>query len=719
MAVVTSRTVKLLFLITAIITILFPGYTFGEGYEITYDDPSYDVEDMLGDSVSGYEHIDITKISSYESNFGTHLVLEMTVLGLITDSEDIYYSFSLMDAGEVVYYISYCNGDCTGHDYHDGSSNVLQASGANSETLEVRIQISEVEDISEYDFYGETMEYDETNNVYQMDRAPDLDDDWFDDDDWYYGVPIMITKPRPGSTVYGTRMIEGITEYWACEIVSVEVQLDSTSSGGWKKASSTDSWDTWQYDWDTTSSSLGEHTINARAYDGSEYHFDSITVYVDQSAKLSPRETDIPKLFVGTVLEYEITFSDDMYSYFEDTQIDAEMTMTVIDIDTVEVDSKEYEAYTVEMSMSLTMIMVFDSETMTMEVEMEGTQWLRVSDLANIKMDMETVMSYSYFGMSGTETQKATSTWNPALDSYNFPICIGECWEAISTVTTNTETSGSIYGDSSDTDVSETNQEYEALHIEDVTVPTGTYETFVIWSKGSSDSTYGGASSLFTSGSGYTLTYYSPDLGFPVKTESYDNNRDMQVTMELASYKAGHGQGPAGISSGWEFPICYLLVLLVLIVILASVMAVRRRRMEKAEPSSTQYAGIQKGIPDHLSQRAVYAPMAYPVGPVQYTPWAYPSQPPSYVPPAVQQPAYYGQPRQALTAQPYHYLYPVNVAQPLSQQSRQTIGYQPQIRQPVSPMVEVECPNCTWAFSVPLKSAKVQCPFCKITGRME
>lgn len=724
MAGVTFRIVKAIFISLIFVALLLPQSAFAEGYDITYDDPSYDVEDMFGGYISGYDYLDITQIRSYETNFGTHLVLEMTVMGLITDSEDISYCFYIMDGEEDVYYIYYSDGVCTGYDYEDGSSSVLQATGSGSETLEVRIQISEVEDIIEYDFYGEALEYDDVNNVYPMDRAPDLDDDWNDDDYYYYyGVPIMITEPRPGSTVYGTKTIKGVTEYWGGDMESVEIQFDSTSSGGWQAASSHDSWESWSFEWDTKSYSNGEHTINARAYDGSEYYHDSIDVYVDQSAEFSPRTTEVPELAVGLELEYEIIFPGDSYYYLGDTDIDAEMTMKVIDKETIEVDNEDYETYTVEMKMTMNMKMTYDDETMSISMTMDSLQWLRVSDLATIKMEMEMEMVYSYFGMSGTETQEATSICDPPLDSYNFPMSIGETWEAESTVTTTTQTSGSLSGGYSDTDVSETTQEYEALHVEDVTVTVGTFETFVIWSGASSDSTYGGGTSLLTSGSSYTLTYYSPELGFPVKTESYDNNRELQLTMELTSYKGGQGQSPAGVSSGWELPFYFLLIPILVIIILASVMVARKRRRDKAaaEPQA-QYAGKGMGIPNYPSQPTAYTPSAYPIQPTQYTPSVYPIQTASYAQPVAQQPAYYGQPRQVYAASPYQYTSsasPAYVTKSYSPQPQQTVGYQAQFRQSQSPMVEVECPNCTRAFSVPLKSAKVQCPFCKTTGRME
>ncbi len=722
MAGVTFRIVKAMFISLIFVALLLPQSAFAEGYDITYDDPSYDVEDMLGGYISGYDYLDIIQINSYETNFGTHLVLEMTVMGLITDSGDISYSFYIMDGEEDVYYIWYSDGVCTGYDYESGSSSVLQASGSGSETLEVRIQISEVEDISDYDFYGEALEYDDVNNVYPMDRAPDLDDDWYDDDDYYYyDVPIMITEPRPGSTVYGTRTIKGVTEYWGGEIESVEIQLDSTYSGGWQAASSTDSWDTWSFEWDTTSYSDGENTINARAYDGYEYYYDSIDVFVDQSTESSPRTTDVPELAVGLELEYEIIFPGDSYYYLGDMDIDAEMTMKVIDKETIEVDGEDYETYAIEMKMSISMTMTFEDETMSSSITMDSIQWLRVSDLATIKMEMEMQTSYSYWGTSGTETQEATSTCDPPMDSYNFPISIGETWEAIGTVTTTTQTSGSLSGGYSDTDVSETTQEYEALHVEDVTVSAGTFETFVIWSGESSDSTLSSGASLFTSGSVYTLTYYSPELGFPVKTESYDSNRELQLTMELTSYKEGSGQSPASTSGGWELPFYFLLIPILVIIILASVVARKRRRDKATAKAQAPYAGTGGGIPNYPSQPAAYVPSAYPVQPTQYPPQAHPIQTASYAQP-VTQPAYYGQPRQVYAAQPYQYtpsVSPAYVTQPYSPQPQQTAGYQAQFRQPVSPMVEVECPNCTRAFSVPLKSAKIQCPFCMTTGRME
>ena len=129
---------------------------------------------------------------------------------------------------------------------------------------------------------GKTDEDYKDGERYLMDVAPDDALDWQDDFDEYSEMPVMITEPRPGATVSQDVAIEGTCDPFY-EMESVEIQLDSQSASGWVMTSTSDNWETWSYSWDTTELVDGKHILHARGYDGSEYHFDSITVYVDQS----------------------------------------------------------------------------------------------------------------------------------------------------------------------------------------------------------------------------------------------------------------------------------------------------------------------------------------------------------------------------------------------------------------------------------------------------
>ena len=80
----------------------------GQGFEINYEDPETDVEDLEGHLYNeGHEYIDILGVSSEENILKTQLILKLTVKGVITDSEEIIYSFNLLDDGELFYMVYY------------------------------------------------------------------------------------------------------------------------------------------------------------------------------------------------------------------------------------------------------------------------------------------------------------------------------------------------------------------------------------------------------------------------------------------------------------------------------------------------------------------------------------------------------------------------------------------------------------------------------------
>jgi parallel beta-helix repeat protein len=72
---------------------------------------------------------------------------------------------------------------------------------------------------------------------------------------------VNITHPSPGEKVSGEYRIEGTATDPDGSIVRVEVRIGSES---WRNATGTD---TWSFDWDTTSSSNGNLTIQVRAWD--------------------------------------------------------------------------------------------------------------------------------------------------------------------------------------------------------------------------------------------------------------------------------------------------------------------------------------------------------------------------------------------------------------------------------------------------------------------
>jgi hypothetical protein len=682
-------------LILCLIASCFSMQTLAEGYELVYEDPEGDVEDFEGTTYQyGYEHIDILEISSSENLLGTQVILEMTVKGVITDSEYITYSFVLFDGESMVYMVSYTNGVASGMDSGDENPVILQSSGSGTSTLEVRVQESDLGEISEFDFFGDTSENDDVNKEFFMDMVPDLD--FPEPEHEAYEMAVTITEPRPGATASGTKIIEGVTDS-SYEMESVEIQFDSESESGWIITTTTDNWDSWSYQWDTSDLPDGKHTLNARAYNGTEYFFDSVTVYVDQTNPISPDTTEVPTLKIGGELTYSIDLmilEDDLMFEGMEVEVESEVTMRIMKKESIEVDSDTFETYAIDLLMTMDMTMTMEGETISSSATGEGTQWLRISDLATIKAFTKT--SYTTFGISSFS--ESTITYDPPVDSYNFPMSIAETWISQSTVTTedNFEEDGESIKESYESEI-----EYEALHVEDVTVPAGTFETFVIWAaETSSDYSGGGGTPFFGTDIGYSINYYSPEIGFPVKTDNYHPNRELIQTMELISYRETQddtGKGSGGF--GWEIPVYFLLFPIFLAVLLGTVMGVRRRR-RRADMDSWQQSPVYPETHLQPDPNLPIAPQSQ-VHASQPQPRTLPLQPP---PP----------PKTVKTAT-------LQSPPPPPHPPTVTNVQKTHLRQPdrgVIPSIQIKCPKCTSLFFVQRGSLRVQCPNCKTVGNL-
>lgn len=736
--IITSEILLALF----IGAMLFSGFAFAQEFDLSYSDPEGDVEDMDDGQIYefGYEYIDLTWISSSENILGTQLILELTVSGVITDSEYISYIIFLMDGEEWIYMVTYNDGDCTGFDMSDGTTDILQASGEGTDTLEVRVQMSNLPEISKFDFWGEARENDEATQQYLFDWVPDSGPGW-DDDYFPYEMPVMITEPKPGATVSGAKTITGVTDPYY-EMDSVEIQFDSESEQGWILTSTNDNWETWIYEWQSTNLPDGIHTLYARGYDGIEYYLDSITVYVDQSNAISPPTVDIPTLKAGNELLYEMDMSmfldEDLYGDI-DMEMSMEMTMKVKNKESIEVGGTRYEAYVIDETMSMSIVMTFEGERYSETMTSEGIQWLRTSDLATLKTDTET--SYSSFGM--TASSQSTVTYDPPMDSYQFPMSIAETWTSVCTVTTVESYDFNGEPDSWETTY-ESSMVYEALHVEDVTVPAGTYETFVIWSMETSEDFMGGGAPFFGSGPGYILNYYSPDIGFPVKSEYYYPDRELYMSLDLVSYREGGsepGKGPG--SFGGDLPIYLLLIPMLIVIILTSVMVMRRRRRRAAALGYWDQYSMGSETPIQAYQPYGQPPQAYYV----QSPQPYPQQSQAYAVASAQAPPSsqtYMTQAQPLNAQQIQtapqrssaHIPPqpkTKVQQPVTYTTKISKPYPPpsprlqrssqypqqQTQPPVTPLIQTKCPRCSNLFFVQRGAARAQCPNCGISGNMQ
>jgi hypothetical protein len=121
-------------------------------------------------------------------------------------------------------------------------------------------------------------------------------------------LAINITDPAKDSWVKNITTISGISRGFATQI---QVKIDS---GSWEIASGTVNWD---YDWNTELFSDGQHTIYARAYNGTEYSdVESIKLYVDNTPPSTnlvvgnPNHDNGTTWFVSTLTQFTLVAND-------------------------------------------------------------------------------------------------------------------------------------------------------------------------------------------------------------------------------------------------------------------------------------------------------------------------------------------------------------------------------------------------------------------------
>jgi hypothetical protein len=258
---------------------------------------------------------------------------------------------------------------------------------------------------------------------------------------------------------------------------------------------------------------------------------------------------------------------------------------------------------------------------------------VRTSDLADLKEDMTYEYISSGFGSTEKYTGHDVSTYDPPNDKYQFPVKVAEKWETItSKYTESTEESD---GETDTYDYTETViGTYECLRTDTISVPAGIFDVFVSYSEieyidedwedddwnytdtdgdgwSDEDEDFFGTDPndpddypdeiVIDEGEeysyesyGYEIEYYSPEIGFLVKMESYDYDRQLTVCFELVSYKYGDksyepsddgkGESSNPLFGGYELPIYYLsIILLVIVIIIIAAIISRRKRRRKLE----------------------------------------------------------------------------------------------------------------------------------------
>jgi len=525
---------KYLQIFTLIEIIVFMGLCFGnpgmilqtgaqenginvDKYEL---DPIEDVRKMGASEiltpVAGFENIDIVKLKSYhpEGELGLprefEVVLELEIFGTVTDDDGIYYMF-IVEADSEDYIITYNNGSAEGQSLDEpfSPSFSVNSEGSGTSTLSVTLNLFSVDNPKEhFDWTGLGMVLDEDQSEFQyMDKAPDK--------------LMKITTPTDQSTVHSEIEIAGIIEPSITTITAVEYQLGTKYPDGWSQISDFQEGDkSWKISWDSTTAEDNKPIeVYCRATDGEIYFEDEITLYVKQSNKDNPEQVSkLTVLSIGDVFKYSSTH-DPSYMGLQ-LEVITDLTETVSDIENVTVNGNNYPTWRKELSGDG----VVTYANIPIEFTLDGYSHITTSGMDTVDSKEDITINVPLIG--GIETNTEVK-YDPPLEVYDFPLVIGETWESVNNVESKTTIrySGDYAEDTSDENVEFI---FEALHTEQTEVSAGIFDTYVVRMQ-QKDSDM------------YELLYYSPEIGNNVRSESYDNNRELLDRIDLWEFNPGKG----------------------------------------------------------------------------------------------------------------------------------------------------------------------------------
>jgi len=540
--------------------------------------------------VSGHEDIDIKQIKKYYFPDDV-LDLELTVYGKINNSKYIEYWFHIYIEYKKYYHIYYKNGSCYGYSLNNNNQEKnLTSLIENLNTLKVIIPLIELnkdpeEYISGSDIYAETFEKEE--DYYFMDSCKNqLLSDW-----------ILITEPFDGSTVFRNCLIKGITNNSKDKLIkNVEIQINSNSSNGWEQVSTTNDWSNWNYLWNTEDVTNGKYIIKVRAFDGENYHYNKIAVYVNQQTVIKSRTVDSPSYHIGDYYLYQGDggggIGIDIAGCEPYWSTEPDVNRKITDLDNIIVNGTNYEVYIRENEIEIENWDINNNYESLLTEKIKSISWIRVSDLATIKSKFDTKGIDENGKIVCHFIQDATYEYPNGYTM--FPLKVGNKWEnTFKKIHNFTSISGSELELKNFTSVYTI--KYECLRTDTITVPAGTFDVFVIsvycsyidngryrdWNKYNWFETYQmNISELGWYFNGYSLLYYSPEIGNIVKLDFYYGDRKFSQSFEL--YSSRYGNKTYNPSLNLNFNIQFSLVFLVMsLIIICSIILVMTTEIGK------------------------------------------------------------------------------------------------------------------------------------------
>ena len=156
-----------------------------------------------------------------------------------------------------------------------------------------------------------------------------------------------------------------------------------------------------------------------------------------------PGVTDLPSWRIGDKWIYSGTFDPSIL--ISDTGVSAtvgeirgDSTAEVIDILELQFDNRTEWVYKLRMTADFDKSGVeLDGFTGNAEIEFTQTEYLRVSDFATVKNDLDLYIKFIPYGI-GSLTQilgdiTITNEYSPATEAYDFPLRYGERWTSLTT----------------------------------------------------------------------------------------------------------------------------------------------------------------------------------------------------------------------------------------------------------------------------------------------
>ncbi len=207
--------------------------------------------------------------------------------------------------------------------------------------------------------------------------------------------------------------------------------------------------------------------------------------------------------------------------------------------------------------------------TATMDFTVEGYHYLRTNDLATVKENMTMEMSTSLMGIEVSIQMFLEMSYDPPMNDFGFPLDVGKEWTSTSSATTTSAfamTMGDQSQTESETDTESETSSFKCESTESISVSAGTFESYKTNQSEDDDS--------------YVHNYVSEESGMFVKSEVYDEDGELQVSMQLKSYSYGEGQDVLDLMDY----LWLIIVIVIIVVVIAAVAGVRSRRSKREIP---------------------------------------------------------------------------------------------------------------------------------------